>query len=88
MSINDIKNMPMVERMQLMEALLDSFCQDDEVYSSPEWHKEILDNRSKLLENEDVKTYTLDEVLKLKEKDWFSRGIALSDICNSSIFHY
>lgn len=32
-----------------------------------------------------TKTYTLDEVLKLKEKDWFSRGIALSDICNSSI---
>lgn len=32
-----------------------------------------------------TETYTLDEVLKLKEKDWFSRGIALSDICNSSI---
>lgn len=33
----------------------------------------------------ETKTYTLDEVLKLKEKDWFSRGIALSDICNNSI---
>jgi len=32
-----------------------------------------------------TKTYTLDEVLELKEKDWFSRGIALSDICNKSI---
>jgi len=31
------------------------------------------------------KTYTLDEVLKMKEKDWFSRGVALSDICNQSI---
>ena len=62
MSINDIKNMPIVERMQLMEVLLDSFCQDDEIHSSPEWHKEILDNRSKLLETEDVKTYTLDEL--------------------------
>jgi len=33
----------------------------------------------------ETNTYTLEEVLKLKEKDWFSRGIALSDICNVSI---
>lgn len=32
-----------------------------------------------------TKTYNLDEVLKMKEKDWFSRGIALSDVCNQSI---
>jgi len=32
-----------------------------------------------------TKTYSLEEVLKLKEKDWFSRGIALSEICNISI---
>ena len=31
------------------------------------------------------KTYTLDEVLKLKEETWFSRGIALSEVCNISI---
>ncbi len=33
----------------------------------------------------ETKTYNLDEVLKMKEKDWFSRGIALSEICNRSI---
>lgn len=32
-----------------------------------------------------TKTYNLEEVLKMKEKDWFSRGIALSDVCNQSI---
>ena len=32
-----------------------------------------------------TKTYTLEEVLKMKEKDWFSRGIALSEICNNHI---
>ncbi len=32
-----------------------------------------------------TKKYTLDEVLKMKEKDWFSRGIALSEVCNKSI---
>ncbi|MBS1714919.1 MAG: DEAD/DEAH box helicase family protein [Armatimonadetes bacterium] len=30
-------------------------------------------------------TLTLDEVLKLKEEEWFSRGIAMSDKCNESI---
>jgi DNA repair protein RadD len=32
-----------------------------------------------------VKTYTLEDVLKMKEEEWFSRGVALSDPCNISI---
>lgn len=31
------------------------------------------------------RTYTLDEVLKLKEEHWFSRGVALARICNQHI---
>ena len=31
------------------------------------------------------RTYTLGEVLKMKEKEWFSRGVALSTPCNVSI---
>lgn len=31
------------------------------------------------------KTYTLDEVLEMKEKDWFSRGVALAKPCNQHI---
>jgi DNA repair protein RadD len=31
------------------------------------------------------RTYTLDEVLKLKEEEWFSRGIALARPCNEHI---
>lgn len=31
------------------------------------------------------KTYSLDEVLKLKEEDWFSRGVALAPACNKHI---
>ena len=30
-------------------------------------------------------TLTLDEVMKLRDKEWFSRGIAMSDECNKSI---
>jgi DNA repair protein RadD len=33
----------------------------------------------------ETKTYSLDDVLAMKDKDWFSRGIALSDVCNQTI---
>ncbi len=63
MSINDIKHMPIQERMQLMEALWDSFVHD-EATKSPLWHKEILDNRREMIDSSAVKTYTLDELKK------------------------
>ena len=63
MSINDIKEMPIQERMQLMEALWNSFVYDDAT-SSPQWHKNILENRTKTMQKEGVKTYTLDELRK------------------------
>ena len=31
------------------------------------------------------RTHTLEEVLRLKERDWFSRGVALAERCNISI---
>jgi DNA repair protein RadD len=31
------------------------------------------------------RSYTLDEVLKLKEEEWFSRGVALAKLCNQHI---
>jgi DNA repair protein RadD len=31
------------------------------------------------------KTYSLEEVLKLKEEEWFSRGVALARLCNQHI---
>ena len=33
----------------------------------------------------DTKTHSLDEVLRLKEEEWFSRGVALSPVCNEDI---
>lgn len=32
-----------------------------------------------------TRTHRLEEVLQLRERDWFSRGVALSDACNVSI---
>ena len=31
------------------------------------------------------KTFNLDQVLKMREKDWFSKGVALSEACNKHI---
>lgn len=33
----------------------------------------------------ETKTYTLEQVLKMKDEEWFSKGIALSEPCNISI---
>ena len=33
----------------------------------------------------EARTFSLDEVLAMKEEEWFSRGVALSDPCNVSI---
>jgi len=65
MSINDIKDMPIQERMQLMEALWNSFVYDNAT-SSPLWHKNILRNRTEIMQKEQIKTYTLDELRKQK----------------------
>ena len=57
--------MPIQERMQLMEALWESFVHDDAT-SSPAWHREILDNRAEIMQKENVKTHTLDELKQQK----------------------
>jgi hypothetical protein len=62
MSINDIRDMSLQERMQLMELLMDSFHYDDAQPHSPQWHGDILKERAQLLQNGSVKTYTLDEL--------------------------
>ncbi len=33
----------------------------------------------------ETKQFTLGEVIKMRDKDWFSKGIALSDECNKSV---
>lgn len=35
--------------------------------------------------DQEGRIYTLDEILQLKEEDWFSRGVALAKLCNQHI---
>jgi len=55
--------MPLHERMQLMEALWDTFIQEENLQSPP-WHKKILETRTRIMEEREVKSYSLDELRK------------------------
>jgi hypothetical protein len=51
MLINEIKNMPLKERVLLMEAIWETLCQDAPSIDSPEWHKDTLDKRREMIES-------------------------------------
>lgn len=43
----EIKKMSTLERLQTMEELWDSLCQEKSDLESPKWHKDILEERRK-----------------------------------------
>lgn len=45
-----IDQMTLQEKLQAMEALWDDFCQREEDVPVPQWHKDILDERQRLIE--------------------------------------
>ena len=45
MLTTEIKEMPVNERITLMEEIWDSLCLEEKEIESPAWHKEILDER-------------------------------------------
>jgi putative addiction module component (TIGR02574 family) len=63
MSLNDIHNLPSSEKLHLIEELWDRL--DDKDVSSPDWHKEVLDDRKKLYENGELKLTSLEDFKKL-----------------------
>lgn len=62
MSLSDIANMPLVERMHLMEQLWESFKYEVEDIAPPLWHKDVLDKRRKRYENGELDLISLDEL--------------------------
>jgi putative addiction module component (TIGR02574 family) len=51
MSVIDIKNMNVADRLQTMEALWNSFLSEESDLDSPEWHQEILAKRTRKIKN-------------------------------------
>ena len=62
MSSNDIQNLSVAERMNLIEQTWDSIRQDEEQLATPLWHEDVLKDRKKRYENGELKTFTFDEV--------------------------
>jgi acyl-CoA reductase-like NAD-dependent aldehyde dehydrogenase len=62
MSINDINNMSIAERMYLMEQLWDSFKQNENELASPAWHETVLTKRKKRYENGELQIFSLNEL--------------------------
>jgi putative addiction module component (TIGR02574 family) len=51
MSTLEIKKMSRIERLQAMEALWDSLIDEESELESPEWHRDILEERKRKIEN-------------------------------------
>lgn len=47
----DIADLPVAERLKLMEALWDSLCKSDSGVESPAWHGAVLDERMRLIDS-------------------------------------
>ena len=61
MSIAEIEKMSTSERLKTMEALWDALCREPSEPESPEWHREVLDERRKSIESGEVKFVSIEE---------------------------
>ena len=50
MNTQEIKKMSRIERLQVMEALWDSLIEEEAEIESPEWHRDILEERKRKIE--------------------------------------
>ena len=50
MNTREIKKMSRIERLQVMEALWDSLIDEEAEIESPEWHRDILEERKRKIE--------------------------------------
>lgn len=68
MSITDIKEMSILERIHVMELLWDSLCDDEQQVESPEWHETVLNSRKQKIDSGSAEFLTLEEVRQRYQK--------------------
>ncbi len=59
MNLDEIKKMRTAERLQAMEALWDSMLYESDEIDTPKWHKDILEERKRIIENGHAKFISL-----------------------------
>ena len=62
MNIVEIKKMSTIERLQAMEALWDSLMDENSEIESPQWHRDILEERKKKIKNGNAEFISLEEL--------------------------
>jgi hypothetical protein len=51
-----------IERLQVMETLWDSFLEEESKIDSPEWHRGIIEERKRKIENGEAEFISLEEL--------------------------
>ena len=62
MNTQEIKNMSRIERLQAMEALWDSLIDEESEIESPEWHRDVLEERKREREAGKAEFISLEEL--------------------------
>jgi len=62
MNTIEIKKMSIIERLQAMEALWDSLMDEESEIESPQWHRDILEERKRKIENGKAEFISLEEL--------------------------
>ena len=62
MNTLEIKKMSRIERLQVMEALWDSFLDEEAEIKSPGWHRDILEERKKKIEAGEAEFISLEKL--------------------------
>jgi putative addiction module component (TIGR02574 family) len=62
MNTIEIRKMSTIERLQAMEALWDSLLYEESEIESPEWHRDILEERKRKIENDKAEFISLEEL--------------------------
>ncbi len=62
MNTLEIEEMSTIDRLQAMEALWDSFLREKSEIDSPEWHRDILENRKRKIKNGKAEFISLEEL--------------------------
>lgn len=62
MNTQEIKKMSRIERLQAMEALWDSLIDEESEIETPEWHRDILEERKRKIEAGKAEFISLEEL--------------------------
>jgi putative addiction module component (TIGR02574 family) len=62
MNTLEIKKMSRIERLQAMEALWDSLIDEESEIKSPEWHRDILEERKRKIETGKAEFISLEKL--------------------------